>query len=342
MSKASRKSSGKTAIRRGEAALPCQAEFDEVLALIDAAKARAFAAVNTALIELYWSIGQHISRKIAEEGWGQGTVEVLSETIRRRYPTMRGFSAQNLWRMRQFYETYRDQPKLSALLRELSWTHNLFIMGKCKRDEEREFYLRLAQSQQWPSRELERQINGALFERVVLSPTKLSAPLRELHPDAVSIFKDTYLVEFLDLPSSHSEADLQRALIEQLKRFLLELGRDFCFIGAEYPVQVGGRDFALDRDVKKPHEQPTIGVLLCATKNNEVVEYALSRSMSPALVAEYQTRLPDRKLLQAKLHEFYALAQPQAKADAARAEDLPQPAAKTPAAPNKRKVRKTS
>jgi hypothetical protein len=176
----------------------------------------------------------------------------------------------------------------------------------------------------------------------------------------------------------HSETDLQRALIEQLKQFLLELGRDFCFIGSQYPVQVGGRDFAidllffnralnalvafelkvvefepehlgklqfyleaLDRDVKKPHEQPSIGVLLCATKNNEVVEYALSRSMSPALVAEYQTRLPDRKLLQAKLHEFYALAQSQAEPDA-RTQDLPRPAARMPAAPKKRKARKTS
>ena len=203
----------------------------------------------------------------------------------------------------------------------------------------------------------QRQLNGALFERVVLSPAKLSPPLAELHPDAAAVFKDTYLVEFLDLPPKHSEADLQRALVEKLKQFLIELGRDFCFVGSQYPIQVGGRDFALDllffnralnclvafelkidefqpehlgklefylealdRDVRKPHERPSIGVLLCATKNHEVVEYALSRSMSPALVAEYQTRLPDKKLLQAKLHEFYALAQSQAETDA-RAED---------------------
>jgi predicted nuclease of restriction endonuclease-like (RecB) superfamily len=247
--------------------------------------------------------------------------------------------------MRQFFETCRDQPKLSAPLRELSWTHNLVIRGKSKREEEREFYLRMACDQKWSSRELERQFAGALFERVVLSPTKLSAPLRELHPDAATVFKDIYLVEFLDLPAEHSEDDLQRGLVEQLKKFLIELGRDFCYVGSQYPIQVGGRDFALDllffnrslnclvaidlkvvefepehlgklqfylealdRDVKKPHEQPTIGVLLCATKNHEVVEYALSRAMSPALAAEYQTRLPDKKLLQAKLHEFYELA----------------------------------
>jgi predicted nuclease of restriction endonuclease-like (RecB) superfamily len=359
MSKAPMKPSRKTAIQRSGAASPSQAGFDEVLALIDAAKARAFAAVNTALIDLYWSIGQHISRKIAEEGWGQGTVEALAEAIRRRYPTISGFSARNLWRMMQFYETYRAQPKLAALVRELSWTHNLLIMSRSKREEEREFYLRMCIRERWGKRELQRQLDGALFERVVLSPVKLSPPVTEFHLDAAAIFRDSYLVEFLDLPSSHSEADLQRALVEQLKRFLLELGRDFCFIGAEYPVQVGGRDFAidllffnralnalvafelkvvefepehlgkiqfyleaLDRDVKKLHEQPSIGVLLCATKNNEVVEYALSRSLSPALVAEYQTRLPDRKLLQAKLHEFYALAQSQAEADARAAEWL--------------------
>ena len=193
---------------------------------------------------------------------------------------------------------------------------------------------------------MQRQLAEALFERTVLSPAKLSPVVRELHPDAAEVFKDSYLVEFLDLPRDHSEADLQRGLVEKLKQFLIELGRDFCFVGSQYPLQVGGRDFALDllffnralnclvafelkidefqpehlgklefylealdRDVRKPHERPSIGVLLCATKDHEVVEYALSRAMSPALVAEYQTRLPDKKLLQAKLHEFYELAQ---------------------------------
>jgi predicted nuclease of restriction endonuclease-like (RecB) superfamily len=188
-----------------------------------------------------------------------------------------------------------------------------------------------------------------LFERTVLSPVKLSTPLAELHPEARMAFKDSYLVEFLQLPTEHSEADLERALVEKLRQFLIELGRDFCFVGSQYPLQVGGRDFALDllffnralnclvafelkidefqpehlgklefylealdRDVKKPHERPSIGVLLCATKDHQVVEYALSRAASPALVAEYQTRLPDKKLLQAKLHEFYELAQSQA------------------------------
>jgi predicted nuclease of restriction endonuclease-like (RecB) superfamily len=217
-----------------------------------------------------------------------------------------------------------------------------------------------------------------LFERTVLSPTKLSPVVAELHPDAATVFKDAYLVEFADLPQIHSEKDLQRGLIENLKQFLVELGRDFCFVGAEYPLQVGGRDFALDllffnralnclvaieikidefqpehlgklefylealdRDVKKPHERPSMGVLLCATKDHEVVEYALSRSMSPALVAEYQTRLPDKKLLQAKLHEFYERAQSQAESeDLARI--VPRPVAQLAAAAKPRKARKKS
>ncbi len=350
---------------------PSPAEFDEVLRLIDAARVRAVAAVNTTLIELYWNIGEFISRKIESAAWGEGVVDQLAAHIAQKHSGLRGFTRRNLFRMRQFHETYRGDEKVSALLTQLPWTHHLLIMSKSKRPEEREFYLRIATSEKWSSRELERQLNSALFERVVLSPTKVSPPLRQLHPDAAGVFKDSYVVEFLDLPAKHSEADLQRGLVEQLKSFLIELGRDFCYVGSQFPVQVGGRDFeldllffnralnclvaielkvvefepehlgklqfyleALDRDVKKPHEQPTIGVLLCATKNHEVVEYALSRAMSPALVSEYQTRLPDKKLLQAKLHEFYEQAESQSHQD----EEIRQlPVAQLPVATKTRK-----
>ena len=351
-------------------------DFDIVLGLIDAARKRAAAAVNTTLIDLYWSIGEYLTEKISSDGWGQRTVEDLAATIQRRFPGMTGYSASNLWRITQFYETYRGQPILATLLRELSWSHNLAIMSRCKRDEEREFYLRLAHRERWTYRELQRQLAGALYERTVLSPAKLSPAVGALHPAAAEVFKDSYLVEFLDLPRNHSEADLQRGLVEQLKQFLIELGRDFCFVGSQYPLQVGGRDFALDllffnralnclvafdlkidefqpehlgkmefylesldRDVKKSHERPSIGVLLCATKDHEVVEYALSRAMSPALVAEYQTRLPDKKLLQAKLHEFYQLAESQAEASAD-IKVMPQPAANLPTAKDKRPGKK--
>jgi predicted nuclease of restriction endonuclease-like (RecB) superfamily len=316
--------------------------FAEIVQLIAAAKQRAILAVNTSLIDLYWQIGEIVSQKIAAAEWGDGVVEQLAAHIAQTQPGLRGFTRPNLFRMRQFYETYKDEEKVSALLRQLPWTHNLTIISQSKRAEEREFYLRMAIKEQWSSRELERQFKISAFERTVLEPAKVSVALRLLHPEAISTFKDTYMLEFLGLPEVHSESDLHQSLLAKLKTFLGELGRDFCFIGSEFPIQVGGRDFALDllffhrslncivaielkvgrfepeylgklsfylealdRDVRKPHENPAIGVLLCASKDDEVVEYALSRTASPALIAQYETQLPDKALLQSKLHEFY-------------------------------------
>ena len=168
--------------------------------MIEAARARAYHAVNNELIGLYWRIGEFISRQITAAGWGKNTVNDLSLFIRARRPGISGFSASNLWRMRQFHDTYVGQPKLAALLRELNWTHNLLILARAKRPEEREFYLRLCAREKWPSRELERQLAGALFERTVLSPPKVSVLLTQIHPGAQTIFMDTYLRDFLDLP----------------------------------------------------------------------------------------------------------------------------------------------
>lgn len=318
--------------------------FAEVVNLIQSARRQAFQSVNTTLIELYWQVGAYISRKIEAADWGDGVVEQLATYIARTQPSLRGFTRPNLFRMRQFYEAYRNDEKVSPLVRQLTWTHNLIILSQSKREEEREFYLRLTIKEKWSKRELERQFRTALFERTILHPVKVSPAVTQIHPDALNVFKDSYLVEFLDLPDGHDESDLHQGLQHRLKAFLIELGRDFCFVGSEFPLQVGKRDFALDllffhrglnclvaielkvgrfepeylgklgfylealdRDVKKSHENPAIGVLLCASKDAEVVEYALSRALSPAMIAEYQTQLPDKKLLQAKLHEFYLL-----------------------------------
>lgn len=325
-------------------------DFEEVVALIHASRSRAMSAVNHELVDLYWQVGEYISRKLASAIWGDSVIDQLAAHIAKTRPEIKGFNRRNLFRMRQFFEAYRGNAIVSPLVTQLSWTHNLLILSQTKREEEREFYLRMAVQERWSKRELERQLSGALFERVVLSPVKVSPPLTQLHSEAASVFKDTYLLDFLNLPDQHSEDDLQRGLVANLRRFLLELGGDFTFVAEHYRLQVGIRDFfvdllfyhrgltclvafelkveqfepadlgqlqfyleALDRDVKKPHEQPSIGVLLCATKDNEVVEYALARTISPALVAQYQTQLPDKKLLQAKLHEFYELGESQAK-----------------------------
>lgn len=204
--------------------------------------------------------------------------------------------------MRQFFEAYRLEPKLSTLLRELPWSSNLHILTRSKRPEEREFYLRMATQHRWQVREVARQMDSQLFARAVLNPPKVSTTLREMHPQADGFFKDSYFLEFLGLPPIHSEADLHLGL-NCLLAIELKI-TDF------QPEHLGKLSFyleALDRDHRKPHENPAIGVLLCASKDEEVVEYALSRSLSPALIAEYQTQLPDKKLLQAKLHEFYTL-----------------------------------
>jgi len=297
---------------KGRAAFSAAAEeqsFAEVVDMIQTARGRALAAVNTQLVDLYWRVGEYISRKLEAAVWGEGVVEALAAYIARQHPGLNGFTRANLFRMRQFYETYRDDEKVATLLRQLPWSHNLLIMGRCKRSEEREFYLRLAQGNRWSYRKLQRQLDGALFERAVLNPPKVSAAMRDSHPEAETVFRDAYMVEFLELPPTHHEADLHKRLLANLRQFMAELGRDFCFIGSEVPLQVGTRDFALDllffhrglcclvaielkvgefqpehlgklefylealdRDIRKPNEGPSIGVLLCASKNNEVVE----------------------------------------------------------------------
>jgi len=318
-----------------------QASFDTLLQQIQQARQTVLAQANSALIDLYWQVGKTISHKVQTEAWGKGVVRELAQYIAHHAPDIRGFSDKNLWRMKQFYETYASDGQLAARVRALPWTHNTLIFSRCKSAEERQFYLEQAIQGQYTSRELDRQINAANFERSVLVQPKLSAVLRELHPSLSRTFKDSYVLEFLGLPEAHSESDLQKALTHHMKAFILELGGDFIFIGEQYRLQVGNQDFyidllfyhrglvalvafelkigkfkpehmgqlnfyleALDRDVKKPHENPSIGVLLCRDKDDEVVEYALSRNLSPTLIAEYQLQLPDKKLLQAKLHEL--------------------------------------
>jgi predicted nuclease of restriction endonuclease-like (RecB) superfamily len=316
--------------------------FTDIIQLIKQSRTNAIKAVNAELINLYWNIGEYISKKIEQSEWGDSVVTELANFIQTQEPEIKGFSDKNIWRMKQFYETYKDFPKLSTVLREISWSHNLAIFSRCKNSEEREFYLKLAKQESYSFRELERQISASLFERTMIGNSKLSTTLRENNHDLTNTFKDSYVFEFLNLPDPHSESELQRGLVKQMKNFILELGKDFLFIGEEYKLQVGNSDFfidllfyhrglqclvvfelkadkfkpehlgqlnfyleALDRDVRKPNENPSIGILLCKDKDSEVVEYALSRSLSPTMVSEYKTQLPDKKLLQQKLHELF-------------------------------------
>jgi len=317
--------------------------FNEILSQIQTSKQKAYAQVNATLVELYWNIGNHISNKVKEKSWGKGVVKELANYIKLKDPTIKGFSDKNLWRMKQFYETYKDDKKVATLWRVLPWSHNKRIMS-LKTPEERVFYLNLVVQGNYSYRELERQIKSCIFERTMLGNEKVSDVMRKLPQDTTNIFKDSYTLEFLDLAPKYKERDLQKALIGSLKDFILELGVGFAFVGEEYKLEVGNDNFkidllfyhrylnclvafelkigkfkpshlgqlefyleALDRDVKTKEENPSIGILLCREKNDEVVKYALSRSVSPLVIADYETKLIPKKLLQDKLNEIYEL-----------------------------------
>ena len=316
--------------------------FSEIISIIENAKMRALKAVNTELITMYFEVGRYLSDLCSKSKFGDKVIDDVEMYISKNNPTIKGFNRRGLYRMKQFYELYKDDELVTPLVTQISWTNHLIIMSGCKTKEERLFYIKLCIKENYSKRELERQIDSAYYQRYMLSINK---PLPEIVPNVVKgNILDTYVLEFLDLPEQYTENNLKKAIIGNLKNFILEFGKDFTFIGEEYRVQVGGQDFyidllfynralsclvpielkigkfkpehigqlnfyleVLDRDVKKPNENPSVGVILCATKDDAVVEYALSRSMSQAMVAEYTLQLPDKKLLENKLREITLL-----------------------------------
>ena len=316
-----------------------KSQFSEILDIIESSRSRALKAVNSELIQLYWKIGEYLSSLCADSSHGDKVIDDVSAYITEMNPSIKGFNRSGLYRMKKFYETYKDDESVSSLLTQISWTNHLLIMSGSKSTEERRFYLSLCAKEHYSKRELERQMDSAYYERYMLSSKK---PVPEtVAKDVRKSILDSYVLEFLDLPEPYTEKNLRHAIIENLKKFILEFGKDFTFIGEEYRVQVGGQDFyidllfynralsclvpielkigkfkpehigqinfyleALDRDVKKANENPSVGVILCASKDDAVVEYALSRSLSPTLVSDYRLCLPDKKLLQDKLREI--------------------------------------
>ena len=227
---------------------------------------------------------------------------------------------------------------ITNVLSQVSWTNHLEIFSSIKTPEQLLFYLLMSAKEKWSKLELRRQIQSAAFERTMLVNQMVSTLPAQLPQN---IFKDPYIFEFLNLPEKHSENDLETAIVKNLQKFILEVGKGFTYMGSQYRLQVGNKDYytdllfyhrdlqclilfelkiqefepeflgklnfyleALDRDVKRPHERPSIGVLLCKGKDTEVVEYAMARNSSPALIADYETRLIDKKLLANKLHQL--------------------------------------
>jgi predicted nuclease of restriction endonuclease-like (RecB) superfamily len=319
-------------------------QFEQVAQIILSGREKAFNRVDSVYVETCWKVGAYISRKVRSAQWGAAVVDNLALYLSRSIPDSKGFNRRGLYRMKQFFETYESDKKVSSLLTQIGWTNHLTILSKSRTVEEREFYLKLCAKEKYSSRELERQFASSLFERAVTGKAKITSSLEETHPLAPALLRDVYSLDFLGLPSGHSEYDLRKAIVADLKSFIIEFGRDFAFVGEEYRLQVGMKDFhvdllffhrehqclvafelkiddfrqeylgkmdfyleALDRDVKKAHENPSIGIILCKGKDDEVVEYALSRTLSSSAVAEYTTKLPDKRLLEEKLHEFFDL-----------------------------------
>lgn len=289
--------------------------------------------LNTETINLYWEIGKEIYRQQEEKGWGKSIVQVLSNELQKEFPGSKGYSAANLWRMRNFYLTYRESEKLAPLVREISWSNNVVIMEKCKDDLQREFYIQMTKRYGWTKRILINFIEAQTYEKYLLNQTNFDLTLpKERRVQAKLAVKDEYTFDFAELSPEYSENELEIQLVNNVRAFLIEMGGDFTFIGNQYHLVVGSRDIyidlllfhrrlrslvaielkigefeaeyagkmqfyltALDEHVKLPDENPSIGIIICKSKDRTYVEYALKQTNAPIGVATYQLRntLPD-------------------------------------------------
>ena len=321
--------------------------LSSIIKRVEESKHRAITTVNKLLIELYWFIGETVVSLQEKSKWGDGVVRKLSQDLKMKYPDMSGFSVQNLWYMKKFYLTYRDRSILQPLAGEISWTNNVIILDHTKTIEEKEFYVKMCLKERWSKRELQRQIDSAYFERFILSQKpdklmkieqdKLAIPLDDIHRH----LKDEYVLEFLDLSKTFSEKELRKAILDNLRDFFLEFGKNLSFIGEEYPLVVDNEHFridslffhrelkclipielkigdfkpeyvgkmqfylaVLDEQIKLPDESPSIGLILCRSKKDSVVRLTLSKTHKPVKISVYETKLPDEKLIQQRLERI--------------------------------------
>jgi len=318
-------------------------KFSRIIELIEQRKNNAYLKINEELILMYLDVGKFLYDLQQNSKYGDKITTKAAEFMKNNYPNIRGFTKRNIERMVQFYKTYKDDEIATPLVTQLSWTNNLLILSGSKEKEERHFYLQLAIKNRYSKRELDRQISSSYYERYLLSYGKqLPSITKTIDEDDYpnSRILDTYSLEFLNLPEHFSENDFRNSIINNLKDFVLEIGKDFTFIGDEYRIQVGNHDFfidllfynrelsclvafelklgeykaeylskmnlyleALDRDVKKLNENPSVGVILCSSKDKDVVEYSISKNMSQTLISEYKLKLINKKVLEDKLKE---------------------------------------
>jgi predicted nuclease of restriction endonuclease-like (RecB) superfamily len=319
----------------------------DLKARIRSAQIKATLSVNRELILLYWRIGCDILRHQKEKGWGAKVIDRLAVDLRHAFPEMQGFSSRNLKYMRAFSEAYPDEQFVQQVAAQIAWFHNCLLLDKIKDPIRREWYIRQTITNGWSRAVLVHQIETGLYQRQVRSakttnfPVTLPPPQSDLVQQTV---KDLYIFDFLSLGEEAQERDLERALVEKIKDFLLELGVDFAFMGNQYHLEVGGQDFYIDLlfyhhrlrclvaiDLKlgkfqaadkgqmelylrwlekyeqQPEEDSPIGLILCADKSEEQIKL-LQLAKGGIRVAAYLTELPPRRLLQKKLHEAILLA----------------------------------
>jgi len=363
-----------------------ETHFEQVHTIIHIHRSRALQVVNNESLLICWNVGQYVSKKLKESQWGNKVVTQLSEFLRTKDPSLKGYSRRNIYNMVSFFETYSspqflnllktfneqnefvpnetpqvenidnemsiivqtnsaqlDQSKkMAKLLLGINWSMHVEIMNNCKQIEQNVFYIIYAQKERLNYRELQRSIKTNTFVHILKQESNLSQGMQTAYPQSNYLFRDVAYLDFLGLPQKHSEKRLQNGILANMKDFILELGKDFLFIGQEYPILVGGKIFkidllffhralqclvaielkttefepafmgqlefyleALDNDVKRSNENPSIGILLCKETNREIVRYALNRSLSPTMIAKYERELIPKEVFQKSLNEFF-------------------------------------
>jgi predicted nuclease of restriction endonuclease-like (RecB) superfamily len=300
---------------------------------IRTAQYAAMKAVNKELLTLYWYIGQQIVEKQKALGWGKSVVEQLAKDIQSEFVGISGFSSRNLWLMKQFYEIYSQNAILQPLVAEIGWSHHLQIMSKCKNDQTREFYTLMTKKFGWTKDVLIHQIENKTYERYLLNQTNFDQTVPEKYRNqAILAVKDAYQFGFLDLAEEHSEQQLELEMIKNIRLFLSEMGGYFSFIDSQYRLDIGDKEYRVDLllfhrklrclvaidlkigeftpemagkmqfylsvlndTVREEHENPSIGIIICKSKNRTIVEYALKDAHQPIGIASYtiETTLPE-------------------------------------------------
>jgi predicted nuclease of restriction endonuclease-like (RecB) superfamily len=299
--------------------------FDEIKEQIRKSQYKAMKLVNKALIDLYWTIGKMIVLKQEKQGWGKSIVEVLAQDLQKEFPGVQGYSISNLWRMRSFYIEYHSDTNLAPLVREIGWSHNIVIFEKCKEALEREYYIKLTKQFGWTKAVLIHQIENKNYEKFLMNQTNFEKTIAADYRDQAKLaIKDEYSFDFLEMSEDYRERELELGLLKNIRKFLMEMGSDFAFMGNQYrmiveddeffidlllyhrrlksmiaidlkvvkfkPEFIGQMQFyltALDEQIKDEHENPSIGIIICKEKNRTVVEYALKDVNKPIGVATY-------------------------------------------------------